>query len=348
MRKLFTIVIIFFFSVQGFTQSFTDVDFDTTGKAVIKVFSNFHVDLSDCSSECEFKNTAFELKRAYLGYNHNFNDKLSGQVIFDVGLYEESGRYGAFLKIASLSWKPVKNMKINGGMISPKMFKTQERFWGYRYFYKTFPDEYRFGPSADLGITAEYKFNKFISADFGILNGEGYKNVVLNYGDFKQSLGVTITPIKDLTLRLYYDNMNNRDTNLVEDQKQIQNTFISFIGYKFKDIFRIGGEYNYQKQHENMKGEDLFGYSFYGTYIFSEKIEVFGRVDLLNSNKLEEEIENWNYKKDGTGFLVGFQYNPIKEVKLALNYRNWQYDKPNEAKTITPKSFIYVSLEFMF
>ncbi|RLD58736.1 MAG: hypothetical protein DRJ05_07540 [Bacteroidetes bacterium] len=239
-------------------------------------------------------------------------------------------------------------MKINGGMISTKMFKVQERFWGYRYLYKTFPDEYKLGPSADLGISIDYKFNKFISVDFSVLNGEGYKNVILNNGDFKQAIGVTLNPVKGLQFRLYYDLMNNNDTSKTEDQRAIQNTFISFIGYKYKDKVRIAAEYNYQRQHKNMKGEDLFGYSFYGAYIFSEKIEVFGRVDLLNSNKQEDEVEVWNYKKDGTGFLLGFQYKPIKEVKLALNYRNWQYEKPNEAETLTPKSFVYVSLEFMF
>jgi hypothetical protein len=344
MRKLITLTIILFISLLGYSQSFTDVDFDTTGKAVIKVFSNFHADLSDN----DFNNTAFEIRRAYLGYNHDFNDKLSGQVVFDVGLYENSGRYGAFLKVASLSWKPVKNLKINGGMVSPKMFKTQERFWGYRYLYKTFPDEYKFGPSADLGISVDYKFNKYVSADFSFLNGEGYKNVVLNYGDFKQAFGVTLHPVKGLQLRLYYDMMNNNDTSRTADQRKIQSSFISFVGYKYKDKFRLGAEYNYQKQHQNMKDEDLFGYSFYGSYIFSEKIEIFGRVDVLNSNKLEEEIESWNSKKDGTGFLAGLQYKPIKEVKLALNYRNWQYNKPNEGETQIPKSLIYLSLEFVF
>ena len=344
MRKLSIVIIVLFFSVQGFSQSFTDVDFDTTGKAVIKVFSNFHADLSDN----DFNNTAFEIRRAYLGYNHNFNDKLSGQVIFDVGLNSDLGRYGAFLKIASLSWKPIKKMKINGGMVSTKMFKVQERFWGYRYLYKTFPDEYKFGPSADLGISVDYKFNKYISADFSVINGEGYKNVVLNNGDFKQAIGVTLAPLKGIQLRFYYDIMNNNDTSKTENQRAIQNTFISFIGYKYKDKFRIAAEYNYQKQHENMKAEDLFGYSFYATYVFSGKIELFGRVDIINSNKLEDEVENWNYKKDGTGFLFGLQYKPIKEVKLALNYRNWQFEKPNEDEPIIPKSFVYVSLEFMF
>jgi opacity protein-like surface antigen len=142
--------------------------------------------------------------------------------------------------------------------------------------------------------------------------------------------------------------MNNNDTSRTDDQRAIQNSFISFIGYKFKDKFRIAAEYNYQKQYHNLKDTDLFGYSFYGTYIFSEKFEVFGRVDILNSNKLDEEVENWNYKKDGTGFLGGLQYKPIKEVKLALNYRNWQYNKPNEGEIIIPKSFIYISLEFVF
>jgi len=179
-------------------------------------------------------------------------------------------------------------------MISPKQFKIQERFWGYRYLYKSFQDEYKFSYSADLGMTAEYKFNKYIWADLGFFNGEGYKNVNLKYGDFKGSAGVTIHPIDRIQIRIYYDIMNNNDTSLNSDYRKDQSTLVGFLGIKVTDKFRVAGEYNYQKQNKNIKSQDLFGYSFYASYIFSKKLEVFGRTDILLSNELENETESWN------------------------------------------------------
>ncbi len=340
------ILLLFFFltflTVNLFTQNYTDKDFNITDKLIIKSFMNFHADLSDR----EVKRTAFEIKRAYFGYSHRFTDNLVGQVILDVQLNILADKYYAFLKIASLTWNPVKGLKINGGMISPKQFKTQERFWGYRYLYKSYQDEYKMGPSADLGVTAEIKFNDYVSVDGAFLNGEGYKHVQVRFPDFKLAGGVTVHPVNSLTIRLYYDNMDNKDTSLTADYRANQSTYSAFVGYKFKKKFRIAGEYNYQKQFKNVVDHDLFGFSFYSTYAINTKFEVFGRVDLLNSNRPEGEPENWFYKGEGTLYMGGLQYNPVKGVKIAINYRNWTFAKPEQAERKNPLSMIYLNLEF--
>jgi len=197
-------------------------------------------------------------------------------------------------------------------------------------------------------MTAEYKFCEYFSADIGFFNGEGYKKVNLEYGDFKGSAGITITPTDRIQLRVYYDIMNNNDTTRVEDNRQNQSTIAGFLGIKVTDKFRIGGEYNYQWQNEHAKNQDLYGYSFYSTYKFNDKFEVFARADMLLSNKLEEETETWNYMKDGTGFLGGFQYKPTKGLKLALNYRQAEPQKPAEAETPASKNWLYFNVEFKF
>lgn len=340
-RILYTICLLIF-GLQLFSQSYIDKDFNVMDKLVIKAFINFHGDLGNS----EVKRTAFEVKRAYFGYSHKFTDNLVGQVILDVQLTQPNDKYYAFLKIASLSWTPIEGLKINGGMISPKQFKVQERFWGYRYLYKSYQDEYKFGPSADLGITAEYKFNDYVSIDGAFLNGEGYKHICLRYPDFKVAAGITVHPIKKLTLRLYYDNMNNKDTALSYDFKALQSTYSAFAGFKLNKRFRIAGEYNYQQQFKNVRDHNLFGFSFYSTYVISKKFEVFGRVDKLSSNKLVGETENWFNNGDGTLYLGGLQYYPVKGVKLAVNYRYWSFAKPVEGDRKTPLSMIYLNLEF--
>jgi opacity protein-like surface antigen len=324
------------------SQTFIDEDFQQSGKIMFKVFTNFHADLI----RDEVNNTAFEVTRAYLGYTHDFNKQLTAQIIFDASPDNATKRYGVFLKIAGLTWRPTEKLTINGGMISPNQFKIQERFWGYRYIYKSFQDEYKFGYSADLGMTVAYNFNKYISADIGFFNGEGYKNINLKYGDFKGSAGITIHPVERIQLRLYYDIMNNNDTSLNSDSRQNQSTLAGFLGFRITDKFRIAGEYNYQKQHTNIKDHNLFGYSFYSTYVFNKKFEIYGRVDILSSNILEGETESWDYKNNGIGLLGGMQYAPVKGLKLSLNYRHILPKKPNKEPVPSSSSWIYFNVEF--
>jgi hypothetical protein len=142
--------------------------------------------------------------------------------------------------------------------------------------------------------------------------------------------------------------MNNNDTALSSDYRQNQSTLSSFVGFKMSEKFRIAGEYNYQKQYQNVKDHDLFGYSFYATYTFNKKFEVFGRADKLISNKLEGEPETWNYEDNGVGVLGGFQYAPVKGLKLALNYRHVFPDQTNLAPPTPSTSWVYVNVEFKF
>ena len=62
--------------------------------------------------------------------------------------------------------------------------------------------EYKFGSSADLGLSAAYEFADWISADAIIVNGEGYKKIQSNEG-LSYGLGVTLTPVSGLQVRLY-------------------------------------------------------------------------------------------------------------------------------------------------
>lgn len=80
----------------------------------------------------------------------------------------------AYIKNALITYR-TGNLTLNGGLISTTQFNMQEKFWGYRYVMKSFQDEYKFGSSADLGISAVYKFADWISADAIVVNGEGYK-----------------------------------------------------------------------------------------------------------------------------------------------------------------------------
>jgi hypothetical protein len=278
--------------------------FKPHGKPIIRVYSNFHSTFSDGNSA-----SAFEVTRVYLGYEHSFSEDFSGTVVFDVADPAVGKlQMTAFVKNAYLNYKH-DNLSFDFGMIPTTYYKVQEGFWGYRYLQKVFQDEFGLNPSADLGTSVTYKFTGAICADVALYNGEGYKKL---QGDniFKTAFGLTIIPVKELTVRGIIDVMDN------------ESTYAGFFGYKGSKL-SLAAEYNYQKNHSMTAGQDIFGPSFYGTVNLSKKAKFFARFDDLQSNTTSGEEENWNIAKDGKLLLAGFEFAPVSGIKISPNYRGW-------------------------
>lgn len=270
------------------------------GKAIVQVFSNFNFGKEQ---------KAFELERTYLGYEHNFWGGLSIKGVMDVGKSSNVEDYHriAYIKNALLQWKKG-NLTLNGGLISTTQFNFQEKFWGYRYIMKSFQDEYKFGSSADLGVSVAYKFGDWLSADAIIVNGEGYKKVQkedgLNYG-----LGMTITPLKCWQIRLY--GAINEKTE--DNQKNIIN-LSAFTGYK-NQRFSIGAEYSLIKNSSFKNEADQNGYSLFASIKLTDHTDLYARIDELFSK------DDWNIAKDETSAIIGAQFKVSKYVKIAPNFR---------------------------
>lgn len=281
--------------------------FKPGGKPFMKIFSNYHTTFSDGESA-----SAFELSRVYLGYEYNFNENFSAKANIDVADPGVGGlEMTAYVKNAYLKYK-ASNFTVNFGLISTTQFKLQESAWGYRYIEKSFQDAYKFNSSADLGVSVAYKFSDVISADVILVNGEGYKKL---QGDsaMRTGFGVTITPVKKLTGRVYYDFISKDNT---------QSSLAIFVGYTAAD-FSVGAEYNQQFNAGFKDNRELSGMSFYGTVKASSKVKLYARFDNLYSNTVAGSSNDWNLSKDGQLYLVGFEYAPVKGVKLAPNFRGW-------------------------
>ncbi|MBQ7855452.1 MAG: hypothetical protein IJ352_10620, partial [Muribaculaceae bacterium] len=187
-------------------------------------------------------------------------------------------------------------------------FKVQEKHWGYRYIMKSFQDEYKFGSSADLGISAAYKFNDVVSADVIIVNGEGYKKVQVKDG-LQYGLGATVTPVKGLTLRVY----GSLNESTQKGAKDAYN-WAAFAGYQ-NDRFSLGAEYNIYQNTGFVDDADQYGLSVYGTAHLSKVVDVFARYDYLTSK------DDWNIGKDESAAMLGAQFKVCKYVKIAPNFR---------------------------
>lgn len=266
------------------------------GKAIVQVFSNFNADFGK-----EAESLGFELERAYLGYEYKLDGGLTVKGVMDVGQSSAVSDYQrlAYIKNALVQWKQGR-WTLSGGLISTTQFNFQEKFWGYRYVMKSFQDLYKFGSSADLGISAAYKAADWLSADAIIVNGEGYKKVQMGKG-LCYGLGATLTPFEGLQVRLY-GGVNDDATSADADQWNAA----AFVGYKAK-VFSVGAEYNYMDK----AGSEQGGYSVYATVDVSDGAAVYARWDELFAGNTAA--------KDAA--IVGAQFKVGKYIKVAPNVR---------------------------
>ena len=274
------------------------------GKAIVQVFGNFHSGFGETNND-----RGFELERSYLGYEYNLGKGLSIKGVMDVGRSNQVDDYHriAYIKNAMISWKRG-NLTLNGGLIPTTQFNFQEKFWGYRYIMKAFQDEYKIGSSADLGISATYRFADWISADAIIVNGEGYKKIQKNDG-LNYGLGLTLTPVKGLQIRLY----GGLNESSEESKKDIVN-IAAFVGYKH-ERFTIGAEYNQMWNASYSDNADQNGYSIFASAKLSKLTDIYARYDDLNSK------DDWNIAKDESAAIIGAQFKLGKYVKIAPNFR---------------------------
>ena len=303
------------------------------GKVSTRVYWNFN---KDFTKDAPRKN-AFDIKRAYFGYEYRINDNISSKVTFDVGKNSSGSDHTAFLKIAQLDWKIKNNLKLSIGMIGNKQFKFQESIWGYRYMYKTFQDENKFGSSADLGVNAEIKLSEKINLNLFALNGEGYKNVQDDNGFIKIGGNLIYEFDNGFSAKIYYDSQPS-----IENFNLVNTGY--FIGYE-KEKTRIGLEYNEmlngKTYKDPSKDHSLSGFSGYISQTLSKNATIFFRYDSLGSNILSGSLDAWNSGKDGNLMILGFEHVVIKGFKLNLNYRNYNYND----NSINNKSMVFINAE---
>ncbi|MCK5822847.1 MAG: hypothetical protein KAG95_02520 [Bacteroidales bacterium] len=333
-RLLFLILFIIIFSVSlAQTQKSEEKkEFKPSGSPFIRVFSNFHADMTKNN-----ESSAFELTRAYFGYKCNMSENFSAKLTFDVGNPKSSSslKMTAFIKTAALTYNNNKgNLTFNFGIICLNGYNLQRKYWDHRYIYKTIQNQNKFGYTADMGAGISYKINKLLSLDATVMNGEGYKNIQID-NTYKSGLGITISPTKNLVIREYVD---------LSAKSEAQYTISNFVGYKLKNHLTLGVEYVFQSNHNFVSNNNLSGFSVFVSYNINKNFQIFGRSDNLSSNKISDNLTAWNIAKDGKTIIGGVQYSPIKNVKIAANY---QFRKP-ELSSLNNEPKIYLNFEYKF
>lgn len=344
-RVIFLITMALCVSLIAFGQDEAKDEFKPSGKAFGKIFWNYHLNLTKDASQVH----TFQLQRAYFGYKYAMTEDISLKITLDGARNSAASAYTVFLKHAQLDWKLNSTVKLSMGVIGLKQFDTQEKFWGYRYIYKDFQDEFGLGTSADLGVNAEIKLADNLKANVFLLNGQGYTRIQDNEGRLKFGGNLVYEVKEGLTLKAYYDIYGGKypDANDVATDTASIHTLTFFAGYRVKQ-FRIGGSYNLQlngtSYYRIADAHDLSGFSLFGTYVINDKFELFANWLNFQSSTLEGETNPWNYDEDGNVVVAGVQYKPAKGLLMALNYRTYLFDN----SALTNESLIYLNCQFAF
>jgi len=303
------------------------------GKPIAEIFTDFHLNFNDTTEK-----TGFGLNRSYLGYQFLPEGNFSAKIVINIGAPDdlaagsEPRRY-AYCREASITWSD-QNLSISMGITGTRIFEFQQKFWGKRYIAKPYQSINGYGFVADLGITVDYKISDLLKADLTIMNGEGYSNIQLD-NNVKTSMGVNITPGKNLAFRLYGD--IQRAENLW------QPVFIGFAGFR-NELLYFGGEISYKSNIDITEGHHAWGISATGGINLSRKTELFGRFDYVSSVILPNGILKWNYKADGNFAIAGIQYTVSDNVKAAINYQGRYPYAPNGLVT----DLVYLNALFKF
>jgi hypothetical protein len=306
MKKTIYPVIILFLTFSGLRSQ----TIDNQGKPIAEIFTDFHYSLGKSG-----KTTGFGVNRAFLGYNYIADENFSATLKIEIGTPEDLAegskpRRYAYYREASVNYSKDK-LSITLGITGTRLFDYQQKFWGKRYIANTYQSLNGYGYVADLGMVADYKFNNIVEVDFTLMNGEGYSNLQMD-NNLKSSIGITITPVKQLALRMYSD--------LMKQPGLWQNTLIGFAGFR-NDYLNLGVEISHKTNLDLTKGHNAWGISGTGAISLTKKIEFFTRYDYSTSVIATGDIAEWNYNKDGTFLIAGFQCTFNRIVKIALDYQ---------------------------
>ncbi|MBD3390507.1 MAG: hypothetical protein GF418_00700 [Chitinivibrionales bacterium] len=327
-----------------------------SGKIGGKIYTDWSIALEQSETEAGEDTTlvshGFANHRAYFGYKMTIVNRFIGCVMLDVGRVDEvtdletsvdetSGnisaistshdhRLEAYAKYAYLEMKEVlPRTSMTLGLRGRRQFKLQEKFWGYRYVYKSFMDANKYGSSADLGFGIAVEPFDQLSVYLDVDNGEGYKKLQMD-DNYKGSLGIQAKPTGILDLYAYVDAMP-----VDKNDQAIQYTVAGFAGIRPVDAFRLGLEYDYQANTKGVEGSALNGISVFGIVVPWKVLEIFARFDMLSTD---------DYETTSKLAIGGVQIAPHGQFKIAPNV---QVSIP-EGDDLKPTTRIAASAMFKF
>ena len=304
--KLLPVILIVYALTSATVTAQQSEDFKPGGKLFGLLFANYHTSFSGGEN-----NAAFEVTRTYLGFDYLFSEKISSRIMYDGTTEVINGKtiYSAYLRNAYLQYNDGRFL-LRGGLIGAEQISVMDKIWGYRFVTKPPIDYTGMIQAADLGVMTIFNAGKKVTFDLALTNGRGYKDIAPN-GTVRLTSGVSITPVKNLMIRGYYDMMGQQDR-----MQRTASITAAWIGTEFT----AGAEYLRQDNHLMVDGNNYSGFSVFTRVSLSEKVSLFARYDNISSVIPPEETAPWNIEKDGSYLFAGIAFSPVRNVRISPNF----------------------------
>ncbi|HET7116195.1 MAG TPA: hypothetical protein VFI29_06875 [Hanamia sp.] len=293
---------------------------------------------------------SFNFRRVYLGYDYQFTQNVSSQLILAHESSFEANPSGTdaltdnnnsvYIKAMNISFKNIipRATIIVGQQATPTYATLSEHVWGYRSIEKTIADMRGVSSSTDLGVGVYGKIGKNENVGYDVMlgNSNGAKLENNKYKKIYTSLYVYFFD-KKLVLQGNYEHDRTSSEPL---QKDINN-FKAFVAYK-TGTTTIGVEAFTQLKTNNIyyfKGASTVdsvysnvmpsGISFYVTrQLKKDKVNLFARLDFYNPdtkyNSNNKYSSGYNTTKESFATL-GLDFIPYKNVHIMPNLWYNQY-----------------------
>jgi hypothetical protein len=320
---------------------------------------------------------AFQVRRAYLGYNYNITSKFSAELLLAAENGATSGealtdnKLAFYLKLANLRikdlWKGTD--LVLGQVATPGFPMSSEPMWGYRSIEKTIID-IRGTPSYDLGATLQGKFDP-ATGNFGydvmVGNGTGAKPEGDSYKWFYGDIWGKFFD-KKLYVNLYGDYQRSAPINGLEHSRSMIKGFVAYT----VPTFTVGVEaYTNNLVNDDQATEistgniDLVTVQAKGISAFvrgalvKDKLNFFARYDAFNPDNKIDNTKYSAYKGNTSGYsdpstkeqfiTAGLDFTPAKNVHLMPNVWYDKYTNQGAANLYNSNDLVYrVTFYYVF
>ncbi len=301
----------------------TGVSFSTMAASTFsgKTYLDFsNIDQTSNGQTAGKTGTGADIKRLYLSFNHDFDDKWSANATTDFKYDSHAGATQLYIKKAYFQYKFSNAAILRAGSSDLPWVPFAEHLYGYRYVENVLIDRLKFGTSADWGLHLKGKLGgKLFQYAVSVVNGNGYKNPSRSRSmDFEGR--ISTTPIKNLTLGAGYRRGKLGQDTVAQSANNTASRVNLIAAYHFS-MANIGIEYfnahNYSKTAVKTGPTDKQdGYSVWASVKPMAKMAVFARYDYAKPSKdLHSSLKDQYYN-------VGVSYKARKNVDMAVVYKH--------------------------
>jgi hypothetical protein len=268
--------------------------------------------------------TGFDIKRAYIGIDHKFNDIFSANLTTDFQYSSAISATELYVKKAYLQAKLSDALVIRAGAADLPWVPFVEDIYGYRYVENVLIDRTKFGTSTDWGLHASGKVaDGLFNYAFSVVDGAGYKTPGTGGANptFGRSQRMDVEGRVNVNWDGFVVGVGGYDGDLGKD---VIGTVVHHNATRFDAIaayttpsIRLGVEYFSASNWNTVTSatpDKSSGEGVFGSYKW-ENYGVFGRYDWVDPTRDTAPSKKDNY------YNLGISYSPTKIVDFSLVYK---------------------------